>query len=195
MKSLFRSGAIFGIVALFLLALMTKSALASEGIIELRNQTGQAARCGAYSVLMQDQQYTVLLSCRDVTYPGGTDVFSYVVWAVPVSGGNHVRLGEVGFGKASFRTRTDFSALYITQESNSRTRTPSGPVVMQGGVQRIEFLEGPAPTSQPELGEPESTPVPTPQPRNIGRILAAGGILAFIAIFGVILVIFVITRK
>jgi len=57
-------------------------------------------------------------------------------------------------------------------------------------------LDGPAPTPGPdELGEATPTPIATPAPRNLGRIFAAGGILAFIAIFGVILVIFVITRK
>jgi hypothetical protein len=145
---------------------------------------------------MQDLNYNLLLDCRDILYPGGTNVFSYVLWAVPTNGGNHFRLGTIDFGKNSFKTKTAFSSLYVTKESDKNARTPTGPIIMQGSVERNEFLDGVAPTTAPsELNEPTPTPIATPQPRNLGRIFAAGGVLAFIAIFGVILVIFVITRK
>lgn len=173
-----------------------KTAQASEGPFVLRNMVGEAARCEGGSVLMQDRNYNIYISCRDITYPGGTDVFSYVVWGVPAEGGNHFRLGTIGLGKVSFKTKTAFSSLYVTKEEDEGTRSPNGPVIMQGSVGRFETLDGPVPT--PGLGElatPTPTPIATPAPRNLGRIFAAGGILAFIAIFGVILVIFVITRK
>lgn len=165
--------------------------------VNLRNRVGESARCTVYSVLMRDLNYNLSLDCRDILYPGGETVFSYVLWGVPTDGGNHFRLGTLDFGKNQFKTKTSFSSLYVTKESQSNTRTPTGPVIMQGALERNEFLDGSAPVSslENELGEPTPTPVSTPAPRNLGRIFAAGGILAFIAIFGVILVIFVVTRK
>jgi len=182
------------LLVLFLVS--TRSAEASEGPFILRNMVGEASRCEGGSVLMQDRNYNIYISCRDITYPGGTDVFSYVVWGVPADGGGHFRLGTIGLGKVAFKTKTAFSSLYVTKEEDEGTRSPQGPVIMQGSVGRFETLDGPAPT--PGIGELESptpSPITTPAPRNLGRIFAAGGILAFIAIFGVILVIFVVTRK
>lgn len=185
-----------GLVVLFLVALASE-AQASEGPFTLRNIVGQAARCEGGSILMQDRNYNVYISCRDISYPGGTDVFGYVVWAVPSGGGNQFRLGTLGLGKVSFRTKTAFSSLFVTKEEDENARTPSGPVIMQGSVGRFETLDGPPPTPSAagELGTSTPTPIATPQPRNLGRIFAAGGLLAFIALFGVILVILVITRK
>lgn len=184
------------LAALTFIFVGSKAAQASEGIFELRNRVGEQARCVSYSVLMQDQNYEILVSCRDILYPGGTSVFSYVLWGVPTNGGNHFRLGTLGLGKESFKTKTPFSSLYVTKEPTSNPRTPTGTIVMQGNLQINELLD--TPQSAPEVSELESptpSPVATPGSRNLGRIFAAGGILAFIAIFGVILVIFVITRK
>lgn len=182
------------ILGMFLLT--TTATSASEGEFVLRNRVGETARCEGGSVLMQDRNYNIYISCREISYPGGTEVFDYVVWGVPTSGGNHFRLGTLGLGKVSFKTRTAFSSLYVTKEETSNPRTPSGALIMQGNVTPFETLDGPAPTpSGDELGTPSPTPVATSAPRNIGRILAAGGVLAFITLFGVILVIFVITRK
>lgn len=184
--------------AAFVLGLFASASVAqaSEGPFVLRNVVGEAARCEGGSVLMQDRNYNIYISCRDITYPGGTDVFAYVVWGVPVNGGNHFRLGTIGLGKVSFKTRTAFSSLYVTKEEDEGVRSPTGPVIMQGTVGRFETLDGPAPTLRPGTTEtPSPTPIATPAPNNLGRIFAAGGILAFIAIFGIILVIFVITRK
>ncbi len=175
------------------------AASASEGTFDLRNRVGEDARCTAYSGIMADSNYNILLLCQDILYPGDSrTIVNYVVWASPSAGGNPVRLGTVGLGRAIFKTKTQFSTLFVTIESSANPRTPSTEVVMQGSVQPNEFLYGPAPT--PEAGEELSeSATPTPEvasaPRNLGRIFAAGGILAFIAIFGVILVIFVITRK
>lgn len=177
---------------------LAKNSLASEGTFDLRNRVGDDARCSAYSVLMQDLNYNILLSCRDILYPGGQSVFTYVVWAVPSTGGNHFKLGTIGLGKVAFKTKTPFSSMYVTKESEANTRTPSGQIIMQGSLNTNQFLDGstkPAPETKDEQIETEPTPIATKAPTNLGRIFAAGGILAFIAIFGVILVIFVVTRK
>lgn len=195
MKTAKVKGGLFAL-AFLLFFLFAVPANASEGPFVLRNTVGDAARCEGGSILMQDRNYNIYVSCRDISYPGGTDVFSYVVWGVPSAGGNHFRLGTLDLGKVTFKTKTAFSSLYVTKEEDEKARSPQGPVIMQGTVGRFETLDG-TPTTPvvSELGTPTPSPIATPQPRNLGRIFAAGGVLAFIAIFGVILVIFVITRK
>jgi hypothetical protein len=183
------------LVALF--AFSIQDAAASEGVFNLRNRVGEDARCTAYSGIMPDSNYNILLLCQDILYPGGSQtIVNYVVWASPSDGGNAVRLGTVGLGRAFFKTKTQFNTLFVTIENSANPRTPSGEIVMQGSAQPNEFLYGPAPTpNAEELSQPTESPVATAAPRSLGRIFAAGGILAFIAIAGVMLVIFVITRK
>jgi hypothetical protein len=178
--------------------LKPSTTLASEGFVELRNSNGEAARCWAASGLMQNLQYKVLMLCRDIIYPGGVDIFNYVVWAMPLDDDKPFQLGTLGLGKAEFDTKTAFRSLFVTKEANSRTRSPQGPVVMQGNVQRIGLLDNPtaAQLEEPELGQPEVTPTPAPVKKSSGStILRIGGILGFVALFGIILLILVITRK
>jgi hypothetical protein len=186
---------ISGFVVFITLFVVLASSISADEY-NLRNRVGESARCTIYSVLMQDSNYNLSLDCRDILYPGGETVFSYVLWAVPSDGGGHFKLGTIGFGKNSFKTKTPFSSVYVTKEANDKVRSPEGQIIMQGSLERNEFLDGPVPAPNPdELGTPEASPIVTPAPRNLGRIFAAGGVLAFVAIFGVILVIFVITRK
>lgn len=189
-------GSFLSVVLLLLVS--AKTASAGEGIIELKNTIGEDARCFTTSILMQDLQYNVLISCRDIIYPGGTDIFNYIVWSTPQTGGVE-RLGELGLGKVEFKTKNPFTSLFVTRERDRKTTQPSGQVVMQGSVQNITFLD-PAnkAQAQAELGSPTVTasPIPTPKPTSaVSRILAAGGVIAFIALFGVILLVFVVTRK
>ncbi len=152
---------------------------------------------------MQDLNFDINVSCRDITYPGGTQVVNYVAWATPLQGGGAFRLGTIDLGKVQFRTLTPFSSLFVTVETDPWTRTPSANVIMSGEHQRDEFLDGNEPrqatdSESRELGEPVGTGLPqaTAAPsRNIGRIFAIGGFIAFLAIFGVVLIIFVITRR
>lgn len=179
---------------------------ASEGTFELQNQVGESARCYATSILMSDQRYRVILSCRDILYPGGTEVFNYVLWGQPNGGGNPFRVGTLQLGKVEFRVSDAFNRLFVTKELDDRPRKPEGTIVMSGNYQRIEFLDGnqvsPV-TSLPdevpnELISPSPEASPTTrvsQGRSIFRMIAAGGIVAFLGLFGVILVIFVITRR
>ena len=187
-------------LGLIILFISVSKVSASEGTFELRNRVGESARCYATSVLMQDRNYNVLISCRDILYPGGTNVFEYVIWATPLEGGNPFRLGTVDLGKILYKTKTPFSSIFVTKEEDDRPRSPQGPTVMAGNLEIITFLDNPTtadlnPTN--ELGEPEVTPEPTETPSRggIGRIIAAGGVLAFIAIFGLVLVLFVISRR
>lgn len=196
------------VFALGLLAGSARGAFASEGLFEMRNRIGTDARCFAASVLMQDQQYRVVISCRDILYPGGTEVFSYVVWATPTDGKNAFRLGTLGLGKVEFKTKTAFTNLFVTKEPDDRPKSPTGQLIMDGSRQIISMLDGAGATNsgtgtsnKPNELMSEPTPTPTASPAaqaggsNVFRIIAAGGIIAFLALFGIVLVVFVITRR
>lgn len=184
------------LISLFLI-LSVNNASANEGTYELNNKVNENARCWAASVLMQDLNYNILMSCRDILYPGGTSVFSYVVWANSAQNGNPVKLGTLGLGKISFKTKTPFNALYVTKESSESVRVPSGEIVMEGGLKTIEILDSkPDTTEQPELGEPEVSPTPKAEVKKSSfNILRAGGAIAVLGIAALIGLILFITKK
>lgn len=199
---------IYSLVALVLFFSVASPAIASEGLVELRNRVGEDARCFASSVLMSDQNYTILVSCRDILYPGGTEIFNYVVWATPLGGGNAFRLGTLNLGKVQFRTKTAFANLFVSKETSPNPSLPTGSIVMQGPVRPIALLVSKnlntptttTGTNQPELvspapGEETETPVPTSAPRSGVAKFLTGGILAVLGIAGIIFLIFVITKK
>ncbi|KKS77232.1 MAG: hypothetical protein UV74_C0013G0005 [Candidatus Woesebacteria bacterium GW2011_GWB1_43_14] len=172
-------------------AIAAPSVGASEGTFELQNTSGENARCFAASVLMSDQNYNVLLSCRDITYPGttsGTDIFSYIVWGSGTDGKTY-KLGELGVGKVYLKTKNAFDSLFITREKDADTRSPKGETVMKGSIQNIDFLD----TGIGELNE-DITPTPTPKASNI-NLAQLSGALAFIGIFALAIILFLITRR
>ncbi len=182
------------ILGLFVFLAAPSHTQASEGLIELRNVEGEQARCFALSAIMQDLNYNILVTCRDITYPGGTDVFNYIVWANPIGSDKAEKLGSVGLGKVKFETSTAFSSLFITKERSERVNAPTGPTVMQGGVQRIPLLENAQIGELDEAELPELTPTPAPQNGGGLNILRIGGAFAIAAILGIILLIFILTR-
>jgi hypothetical protein len=183
-------------VFVFVFTISTNHVSASEGQFELKNQVGESARCWAASVLMQDLKYQILVSCRDIVYPGGTEVFSYVVWATQPDGGV-TKLGTLGLGKAQFSTNKPFVNMYVTKEIDPKTRSPQGPTVMSGGLEHIALLENPnlAQDETSELGEPTTSPTPAPVRKSNVNFFRIGGAVAFILLFLVILLILAITRR
>jgi hypothetical protein len=193
---------LFSLVVSFLFFFLSSKVSASEGIFELKNTKGQDGRCYAFSALMQDLNFNILVSCRDIIYPGGTDVFQYAVWASPDNGSKAIKLGNLGFGKQIFKTQTAFSSIFVTKERTADVSAPSGDVVMQGSQKAIEFLEtkgGVTRFEEPELGEPQVTPSPTQTPQvkktTFNNLLGLGGTVGFIALFITILLVFLITRR
>ncbi len=192
--------AIFAFLGIFALA---KDTYALEGITELRSTTGESYRCYATSILMQDQNFTILVSCRDLIYPAGKTVFSYVLWAQPVEGGNPRKLGELGFGRLSAKMNEPFSSLFVTTEQNPGGK-PTGPTVMRGNVSPIGFLDRPTtptPTSiSSTTGSPQITGEITPTPQalstsqKLSTALRRAGLAAFIALLALIGLVFAITR-
>lgn len=159
-------------------------AYASEGTVELRSTIGQESRCLATSVLMTDFNYSVIVSCRGLTYPPAVDMFSYVLWAIAIKDGKPVKLGEVGVGKVEFRTPAAFSNLFITKELNNTVKSPSEATVMQGNVQPIGFLEEPtAPTSAIEKPSPTLTPKIATQTEELASRIRRTFLTLFIALF------------
>lgn len=192
MKKLFVAGLFLALT--FSAASMVE---ASEGQTILTNRVGESSTCWVGSVVMANDNYTLLFSCRNITYPGGTEVFSYILWSNPANGGNPIKLGQVGFGKGEYKTNTAFTSLFVTKEPSSSVRTPSGTIIMQGNVQQLPLPSNGSNTAptQTEAGVPTEAPVVTPQPRSgIAKFLTSG-ILAVLGIAGIIFVVFIITKR
>jgi len=170
------------------------NAKASEGIIELENKEGTSARCYALSVIMTELNYNVLMTCRDIIYPGGTDVFHYVVWANRVDSDNSFKLGTLGLGKILFESQKPFTGLFVTKEKSSKVSSPTGPVVMQGQVRSIPLFSNFVPSELDGANLPELTPTPAPPPGGITNLFRVGGALAIVAIAGIILLVLFLTR-
>lgn len=182
---------IFASVLLFLAAMPIK---ASEGTVELHSTIGQASRCFATSVLMRDNNYSVVVSCRDLTYPPAVDIFSYILWATAIKDGKPIKFGELGVGKAEFRTPSAFSDLFVTRERDIKVQSPSENPIMQGGVQFIGSLESPT-NPEPGLEKPTPTisaPKVTPQDSGLSSKLRRAFLTLFIAVFGLAIVIFAV---
>lgn len=172
----------------------SRQAAASEGIVELENREGTRARCYALSVIMTELNYNVLVTCRDIIYPGGTDVFHYVVWANQVDSDRNFKLGTLGLGKVLFETERPFTGLFVTKEKSSKVNSPTGPVVMQGQVRSIPLFTNFEPSELEDAELPELTPTPAPPPGGITNLFRVGGALAIVAIAGIILLVLFLTR-
>ncbi len=205
MKHILRYLLIFSAFLVFFSA-SSKIARASEGTIEMRSSTREAYRCYASSVLMQDQNYTILVSCRELIYPAGNEVFSYVLWAQPADGSAPRRLGELGYGRLQARMNVPFTSLFVSTEANPGVGKPTGPIVMRGDVTPIRFLDRattPTPTSINASGDTSSsdtstTLTPTPGGQSttskIGTAFKRAGLAALLALLALIGLVFAITR-
>ena len=187
----------FGLILIFLSAFVfTRHSYASEGTAELRSTNENSYRCFVASIQMVNLNYRILVSCRDLLYPAGDDIFTYMLWGTPSAGGRAVKLGELGLGRAEFETKVPFSNLFVTTEKSKKDREPVGPVVMRGDLRRIAFLDSqisPTPTEAAE--EDITTPAPelTTKDRLVSGVKRAGVVaaLALVAVFGLV---FVLTR-
>ena len=133
------------ILALAILPLFTNYTKASEGTTELRSTTGKDYRCFVAS--MRVGNYKILVGCRDLIYPTG----SYVLWATSTEDDKPIKLGTLDYGRKEFSSNKAFSSLFVTIESSSKVKSPTGAVVMQGTTQPLSLLERP------------TTPTPTPE--------------------------------
>lgn len=191
------------LIALFILLLQPEPVSAREATYELRSTTVYDYRCWASSLQMQNKQYSIAISCRDLIYPieGGETV--YLLWATPDDGSNAVKLGTLNYGTGSFKMTKSFDSLYVTTEVGPNVKLPQGRVVMRGSAESIDHLETVStPTPTPESEETESDTSTTEEEdkelttreRLVIGLKRAGmvSLLAFVALIGLI---FVITRS
>ncbi|OGM25117.1 hypothetical protein A2962_02335 [Candidatus Woesebacteria bacterium RIFCSPLOWO2_01_FULL_39_61] len=188
-----------------LLFLFKNKVLASDGTVELRSTQGTDSRCFAASLLMEDLAYTILVSCRDLIYPGEFGLINYALWAQPTDGTSTVFLGLLGYGKSTVRIAKPFNSLFVTIESQIGA-TPTGRVVMRGNVSPVTFLDRPTtatPTpgeetkqgeEQTQEGEQEQEQQPQSTRDKLFLALRRAGIAALIALVALIGLIFVVTR-
>lgn len=167
---------------------------ASEGKTTLRNTIGQDATCDAKSALMTDNKYTILITCRDLTYPPSVDTNAYIVWATPLNGGKPTRLGSLGYGRAEFRTSNPFASLFISREkvntqSLGRLAEP-GTIVMRGNVD----IDPAAPPLIEEGSEEGITATPTPKPVTSSLIskIGTGAIITIVSIVMIIIMLVIV---
>ncbi len=189
---------IFAFVIILAFVLTAKPAFASEGTIELRPTSNNTFRCYAASIQMLSLNYKVLITCRDLLYPAGEDIFIYMLWASPVDGGNPIKFGQLGLGRAEFRTGKSFSNLFVTTEKNNKTRKPEGLTVMKGSVNKISFLEGPKTPDLDEKLEPPEEAIPSPAPSTRSKLITGikrAAVVSLIAFSALLALIFVLTRK
>jgi hypothetical protein len=188
------------IILTFGLFAFSKAAYASEGTAELRSLTDKSYRCFASSILTEAETYKVLITCRDLIYPPEVDKFAYVAWGTPLQGENPIRLGELGKGKASFQTKKAFSEIFVTVETSSTIKKPSGPTVMRGAVNPIAFSGSGETISETPAASPTvtATPITDQNVTNLGQKLkpSLGRVLliVFIVFLVIIVIAFVFSR-
>ena len=202
-----RSFLIITLSAMAILFFLAKSAQASEGVIEVVSTTSDVYRCWASSVRMQNQEFRIPFTCRNLIYPANDNVFNYVMWATPQSGGETIKLGALGLGRGQFVTKKAFTSLFVTTERSKDVKTPEGSVVMRGNVEPIEpfFKEGPTPTPTPtttaeggDEGKTQEEQKPSEELTTREKFLLAlkrAGIAALIALVALVGLIFVVTRS
>lgn len=183
-----------------------RNILASEGTAEVVSTTpDKTYRCFVASLRMQNLEYKILFSCRDLIYPADENIFNYVLWAQPIDGDRPIRLGTLGLGKGELGTKTSFTSLFVTIEESPNPRNPSDRVVMRGNVKPVEILrEEKFQTPTPSLEEirkteEEATKAKTPEKlstrQKLSLALRRAGVAALLASVAIIGLIFVITRS
>lgn len=188
-------------ISLTALLLLSKVTFASEGLYEMESTNENDYRCFAVSIQLLDLSYRVVITCRDLLYPAGDDIFTYTLWKAPEDGDDPEKLGELGFGRAEFKTKGAFSTLFVTTEKSKKAKSPEGPVVMRGDAERIAFLDKEEEEEEEEITDGEETtedeavlsPTPSARDRLIQGIKRAG-LVAVLAIAAIIGLIFVLTR-
>ena len=148
---------------------------------------------------MQDLKYIILVTCRNLIYPAGDDIFSYVLWATPLDGDKPINFGQLGLGRAQFKSGEPFSSLFVTTEGNPKTKSPTGPVVMRGTMQRIPIPQGSEFFDEEKVELPQevvqATLTPIPKGSSLVRGLRSAGVAIVLGIVAVVGLVFVLTRS
>ena len=125
-------------------ALMTKPAIANEGLVDLRGQ-GTSGACFASSIFM-DGVYKIMATCRELKTALTPEKNRYVLW-IEDEVGKQRRLGEIVNGKFMGQVDQKFLRLLVTSERDAYANKPSEDIVLAGGVRQIDFGPGVAPAT------------------------------------------------
>lgn len=209
---------------LFILAIYLftpTSAFASEGTAILSGPT--ETRCYLASILIDENRYKILASCRDLTVPPESETLFYRLWAkrlgvaaaTPAAAktfvfgrGVYFGLGDITSGKLAADSRDPFDEILITAEKETNPSNPNlDKIILSGSVQPIDY--GPdlvgigetlKPTSPLARVTLEPTPSPTPVPgqparRNVVATAFRIFLIVLLIIVAVAIIISVIQRR
>lgn len=184
---------------------------ASEGTAFLTSdQTG--VRCFAASVLLDVDNYQVIVSCRNLIIPPAANRLFYRAWVkrIPAStqagkaplGGlirsEYASIGDLSNGKLTARIRDAFNEVLVTSEAEEQPRSPSlDRIVAIGSMKPLEF--GPTPTGTLVSGQPIVQPSPSisPTPTKTPRVTKPGSVVGtairvFLVVLGVIVIVAIV---
>jgi hypothetical protein len=144
---------ILGLVFVGLMA-FPKFVMASEGTALLASQDNDA-RCFVASVLVNEGDYQVVMTCRNLTTPPDANRLFYLAWArrkgategqqaktggLKLGKGAYFSLGDISGGKLNARAREAFEEVLVTAEADSGVSQPSlSALVVSGPMGEIDF--------------------------------------------------------
>lgn len=204
---------VLGVTAV--LAVGHKSALASEGTALLTG-SGTDARCYIASVLVDEEAYQVVMSCRNLIVPPAGERLFYRAWARRAAAAepsdkkptartfgksDYLPLGDITGGKLTNRLREAFTEVLVTSEVESSPREPNldkilvsavmAPINFGGGVSEPGQTLTATPTSA--VGRVSVAPSPKPTgPQVSGRSVVGTAFRLFLGIIGVIVVVAIV---
>lgn len=198
--------------------LSPKLVWANEGTFRLSGPN-TSARCFAASVLVDERDYQLIMTCRNLIVPPGNRSLFYVVWAKreevaptgaqrairPLGRREFSRLGELERGKLVTSLDDPFTQLLVTAEqSDDPEALVSDRVVVQGTINPIDLgaeaeeekLVGtPAPTAGLVTLAPTLRPTPTPSRRGVVGTALRVLLIVVIIIVALAIVISIIQRR
>ncbi len=188
--------------AIFVLLISATGVSASEGVINLHGINESDVECFAMSTIInRSNSYNILIQCQNLIYPVENGAAFYILWATPyaVEAGKEIKpihLGDLEFGRKSFKTKNAFSDLYVTREIGKSPKQSSNDRVLQGIVEPINFSNTqPTPTIAPEpttKPSPKITPEKTPKVTPAVQSQGGGLISTIISIITTVVVIIII---
>ena len=187
---------------LYFFVLSPAPAFASEGSALLSGPT--AARCYFASVLIDENRYKIVASCRDLTVPPESETLFYRLWgkrlgaAAPTPGaktsafgrGPYLSLGDISSGKLASDAREPFDEILITAEKEANPASPNlDKIILSGSIQPIDY--GLKPTSPLARVTLEPTVSPTP-PASSGKSVVGTAFRIFLTVLLIIVAVAVI---
>lgn len=180
------SAILYSLIYLFI---NPNAVFASEGIATLTGGS-TAARCYFASVLIDENRYKIVASCRDLTVPPESETLFYRIWGkrlgqnAPAPGaktsafgrGAYLGLGDITSGKLSSDAREPFDEILVTAEKESNPSNPNlDKIILSGSIQPIDYGTGVGETLKPTSPLARVTLEPTPPPASPAEASAKAG--------------------